>query len=108
MKESKSVELNNLQRQLSLVVSQKAALTNDLNVLENTLENVKNTEGRIYRIVGGLVIEYNREKILRELEDTVKALGDRIEFLNTQEKRLREKISELSSGGGSEKSKKAG
>ncbi len=108
MKESKSVELNNLQRQLSLVVSQKAALTNDLSILENTLESVKSTQGCVYRIVGGLVIEYDREKLLKELEDTVKALKDRIELLDTQEKRLREKISELSSGGNGEKSKKAG
>ena len=108
MKESKSVELNNLQRQLSMVLSQKTALNNDINILENTLENVKSAEGKVYRVVGGLVLEYDKEKLVKELEDAIKNLKDRLEILETQEKRLKEKISEMSSGGNSEKSSEAG
>ena len=95
--EKKIEELQILEKNLQGLLMQKQAVQVDLNETTNAADETKNAKSEIYRIVGGLMIRVEKEKITKEIDEKKKILGLRIDAIEKQEKLLDGKIEGLRS-----------
>ncbi|WP_297071503.1 prefoldin subunit beta [Thermococcus sp.] len=90
-------QLESYQQQLQLVIQQKQKVQLELNDAKKALEEIEKVEGEtvIYKTVGTLVVKTTKEKAIEELQEKVETLGIRLNALERQEKKLNEKLKEL-------------
>ena len=90
-------QLESYQGQLQLVIQQKQKVQLELNDAKKALEEIEKVEGEtvIYKTVGTLVVKTTKEKALEELKEKVETLEVRLNALERQEKKLNEKLKEL-------------
>ncbi|WP_297070546.1 prefoldin subunit beta [Thermococcus sp.] len=90
-------QLESYQGQLQLVIQQKQKVQLELNDAKKALEEIEKVEGEtvIYKTVGTLVVKTTKEKALEELKEKVETLEIRLNALERQEKKLNEKLKEL-------------
>ncbi len=80
--------LQRLDRQVQQVVQQRNAYEAQLDEVREALRLLRETSGRAYKIIANLLVEESRETLIRELEEQVKKLEQRMSLLNAQEERL--------------------
>ena len=96
--QDKLAQFQNLQNQLQMVSMQKQQL-----MLQNTdLDNAKKEmdgvgEEKVYRMVGPLLIETNKDDGLKYVADEHETADAKIKLLEKQEKKLTEKLNEMRS-----------
>ncbi len=90
-------QLESYQGQLQLVIQQKQKVQLELNDAKKALEEIEKVEREtvIYKTVGTLVVKTTKEKALEELKEKVETLEIRLNALERQEKKLNEKLKEL-------------
>jgi prefoldin beta subunit len=90
-------QLESYQQQLQLVIQQKQKLQIELNDTKKALEEIETVEDGtvIYKTVGTLVVKTTKEKAIEELKEKVETLGIRLNALERQEKKLNEKLKDL-------------
>jgi len=90
-------QLESYQQQLQLVIQQKQKVQLELTEAKKALEELENVEDGtvIYKTVGTLIVKTDKEKALAELKEKVETLEVRLNALERQEKKLNEKLKEL-------------
>ena len=94
--QDKLAQYQNLQNQIQMISIQKQQLMLAKTDLENAKKELETVaEGRIYRMVGPLLIETGKEacqKFVKEEQDTADA---KINILEKQEKKIVEKMNDM-------------
>ncbi len=86
------VYVQNLQN----VLLQKQAIQIQLEELKQTLEELsKYQKPRVYKSVGPVLIEEEKEKVIKDLEEQKEELEIKLKSLESQEKTLKKKVEEL-------------
>ncbi len=90
-------QLESYQAQLQLVIQQKQKVQADLNETKRALEEIKNLpeDAVIYKSVGSLIVKTEKDAAVRELSEKAETLEVRLNALERQEKKLNDKIKEL-------------
>lgn len=95
MKQEKIQRLQFLEQNLQSVVMQKQTFQMDFSENVLAIDEIGKTKDSVYKIIGQLMINSPRDKILKELEDKQKLLDMRIKSLEEQEKLMRKDIQEM-------------
>ncbi|WP_457751261.1 prefoldin subunit beta [Thermococcus sp.] len=95
--QSMLAQLESYQGQLQLVIQQKQKVQLELNEAKKALEELEKVEDgtTIYKTVGTLIVRTDKAKALEELKEKVETLEVRLNALERQEKKLNEKLKEL-------------
>ena len=93
--QQKIQEIQILDQNLQNILMQKQTFQLELNETVNAIEEVKNTEDTIYKILGQVMIKSEKEKVLKDLEEKKKLFELRLGALEKQEKLLGNKAREL-------------
>jgi len=93
--EQKIQELQFFEQNLQNIIYQKQAFELELSETQSALEELKNADGEVFKIVGQLMIKSNSQKIKEELDNKEKLIVIRIKSLEKQEKDFNEKVSVL-------------
>jgi chaperonin cofactor prefoldin len=96
------------QQELQQLTLQYVNLENQIKVLElrkreieKVLEQLQNYQGKVYRLIGGIIIEGDKEKILEEFKEEQEIINARLKVLKTQLEKIK-KILESAELEGSE------
>ncbi len=89
-------QLQQLQQQLQIVMNQRLQLDSALKETEMALEELQKKEDAVvYKTVGGILIQTNKDEMVKELEEKTETLKIRIKTLERQEEKLKERLMEL-------------
>lgn len=90
-------QLQQVQQQLQLVITQKAQLEALLEEAKQALSELQKVDDAtpIYKTVGSILVRESKDKILKELTEKTDSYDIRIKTLSRQEERLRERFAEL-------------
>ena len=84
------------QQQMQNVLMQKEALGMQTLELKRALEELeKSTEAEVYKIAGTVIIKAPRTDVKKELAEKKESLDAMVRTLETNEKRIKAKITEL-------------
>jgi prefoldin beta subunit len=91
------LRLQQLQRTLEVVVSQKTQLELEFSEIERALDELEKMgdEAAIYKSVGSLLVSSSRQKVIDELRERKEIVNTRVTVLARQEERTRKKLTEL-------------
>lgn len=92
---AKIEELRSLEMNLEQTIMQKQSVQVELNELTNAIEEVKNSDGEVYKILGGIMIKADKEDTLKDLMEKIKLAEMKVKSIEKQEKILETKTSEL-------------
>jgi len=90
-------QLQQLQQQLQMVVTQKAHLENSLKETESAIQEIEkiSDDTPIFKAVGTILVKTSKNEVLKELKEKRDTFEVRIKALERQEERLRERIQEM-------------
>lgn len=91
------LRLQQLQRTLEVVVSQKTQLELEFSEIERALGELEKMDDKatVYKSVGSLLVSSSRQKLIDELRDRKEIVNTRVTVLSRQEERTRKKLTEL-------------
>ncbi len=79
-------ELQILEQNLQNLIMQKQSVQIELNESLNALEELKISDDEVYKVLGGIMIKADKNKLLNELNEKKKILDLRISSIEKQEK----------------------
>jgi prefoldin beta subunit len=90
-------QLESYQQQLQLLIQQKQKVQLELNEAKKALEEIEKLpeDAVIYKTIGTLIVRTEKAKAIEELKEKVETLEVRLSALERQEKKLNEKLKEL-------------
>jgi len=88
-------ELQVLESHLQSFLAQKQGIQIELNEICNAIEELKNCDEEVYKIISGVMLKSTKEKLSNELEVKKKSLEMKINSLEKQEKLLDKNASDL-------------
>lgn len=91
------LRLQQLQRTMEVVVSQKTQLEFEFSDIERALGELEKMDDKaaVYKSVGSLLVSSSRQKVIDELRDRKEIVNTRVTVLARQEERTRKKLAEL-------------
>ena len=93
--QKKIQELQSHEQVLQNILMQKQTLQIELNETNNALTELSNYNGEVFKILGGIMIKSDSEKIKKELNEGKKNLDMHINALDKQEKDISSKAIKL-------------
>jgi len=84
-----------MQQQLQIVMLQKQQMQMQTDEIEHALEELNKASGAIYRIVGPIVIQSNKDELSKDLQTKREEMNSRLEILGKQEERLKKNLTDL-------------
>jgi prefoldin beta subunit len=82
-------------QQLQNMMAQKQALMVQIHEVEKALEHLENVnDEKIYKSIGPIIIESDKEKVKKELEESKEDADLKIKSLEDHEKKLKNKLQE--------------
>jgi len=81
-------ELQMIEQNLGSLSMQKQAFDFELSETEHALEELSESSGDVFKIVGQIMVKSDKDKLKLELEKKVKLLNLRIKSLDAQEKEI--------------------
>jgi len=90
-------QLQLIEQNLRSLVIQKQTFQSQLLEIENAMEELKDSKGETYKIVGTIMVASDKNKLSEDLESKKEVVELRIKNLENQEKKLREKTEEIQS-----------
>ncbi len=88
-------QLQVLEQSLQTTVAQKQNFQSQLLEIENALAEVQKSKEQVYRMVGPLMIAASASDVKKDLESRKEVLNLRLDNLNKQEKKLKERFESL-------------
>ena len=86
------LEYENLEKQLEVVLIQKHQLQLQQNEIKHATEGLKKAKGDIYRSVGSLMLQTNKEEAEKDLKERGELIDVKLNALSKQEAKLRESV----------------
>ena len=94
--QDKLAQFQTIQSQLQMIMAQKQQLILTVADIENAVKELgKSGGGKVYRMVGPLLVETTKEESEKDLSEGKETAETRIKVLEKQEKKLNEKFEEL-------------
>ncbi len=94
--QDKLAQFQNLQNQLQMVSLQRQQFVLGGSDIANAkAELEKQTEGKVYKMVGPLLIETSKDEGLKYLDDEAGSGEAKVKLLEKQEKKLAERLNEM-------------
>ncbi|MBD3388437.1 MAG: prefoldin subunit beta [Candidatus Altiarchaeales archaeon] len=94
--QDKLAQFQNLQNQVQLISMQKQQLMLQNTDIGNARKELEAFEkGKVYRLVGPILVETSKEDGLKNLSDESESADAKIKVLEKQEKKLVEKLNEM-------------
>ena len=86
-----------LRQTLFAILMQKQKLKQQYDEIENAINELEKTEPdkRIYKLVGNVMVEKDKESLINELKEKKEVLEIRLQSLEKQEQKLKEKLEKL-------------
>jgi prefoldin beta subunit len=81
-------ELQIMEQNLQNISMQKQAFTLELNELESSLEELKNSGDEVYKIVGQVMFKASRTNLEKESKEKKELISVRLKSIEEQEKTL--------------------
>ncbi len=88
-------ELQLLQQNLQAVVMEEQILRQNLVELEDAISELETSEGKVFKLIGEIFVEKNKEDLLNELNNKKELLEIKLESLEKQKKKLQENLEKL-------------
>ncbi|MBS3085737.1 prefoldin subunit [Candidatus Pacearchaeota archaeon] len=88
-------ELQMLEQSIQNLFLQKQVFQLELNETQKALEEIKDSRGDIFKIIGQLMIKTDGEKVEKELEGREKMLDLKLKSLEKQEKTIVERADDV-------------
>lgn len=93
--QQKIQELQITEQNLQSIMSQKQNLQVEIQEVENALSEVKKTSGDIYKLVSQIMVKSEKEKVSKDLEESLSLKKLRLDSLEKQFTILENKSKEL-------------
>lgn len=94
--QDKVMQFQSLQQQLQVIVAQKQQFIMRAKDTDNALKDLEGMkEGKVYKVSGPLMMETSIEKSKKDLAEEKETAEARIKILESQEKKLTEKLKGL-------------
>lgn len=90
-------EIQMIEQSLHSIGMQKQAFDFELSESEHAIEELSNSKGDVFKIIGSVMIKSDKESVKSEIEKKVKLLNLRIKALDNQEKELSKRADNLRS-----------
>lgn len=88
-------QLQLMQQQLQILVSQKQVFQQRSNEIEDTLAELEKAKDPVYKLVGEALIQKDKKELKEDLKKEKEKTDIRIKSVETQENRIRDKAKEL-------------
>lgn len=88
-------EIQFLEHNLQNILFQKQAFQLELSESREALKELENSEGEVFKIIGQLMIKYEKSKIKEEVLNKIKILELRVKTLEKQESSFSERLEKL-------------
>ncbi|MEK6918988.1 MAG: prefoldin subunit beta [Nanoarchaeota archaeon] len=88
-------EIQMLEQNLHSISMQKQAFDFELSESEHALEELENSDGEVFKIIGSVMIKSDKDSIKTEIEKKVKLLNLRLKAMDSQEKQLSERAEKI-------------
>ena len=95
--EEKIQELQLIEQNFQTLLLQKQKFQTQLLEIDNALNELKTAKREVYKIIGTIMVESDREKLLEDLNSQKEILELRIKNIEKQENLIKEKESKLQS-----------
>jgi prefoldin beta subunit len=92
---NKIQDLQLIEQNLQQFLMQKQSFQLELNESVNAIEELKISDNEVYKILSGIMIKSEKQKIISDLEEKKKILEIRINSLEKQEKLVSDKAESL-------------
>jgi len=89
--EQKIFQLQLLEQNMQQIAMQKQTFQAKLLEVNNALEEIKNTEDKIYKVVGNIMVLAKKDDTEKDLKSKKEILDVRFKNLESQEKKIKEK-----------------
>ena len=83
------IEYENMEKQLEVLLIQKHQLQIQSNEIKHALEELKKSQGSVYRSIGSIMIHTNREAAEADLEERDELIEVKLNAITKQEEKLR-------------------
>ncbi len=95
--QQKLEQLKIVEQSLQTILAQKQAIQSQLEEINNAIQELEKLEEnkKVYKLIGNLLLEVDKNKVLQELKERKEILEIRLQSLNKQEEKLREKLQKL-------------
>jgi prefoldin beta subunit len=93
--EEKVRQLQMFEQNMHSVITQKQNFQSQLLEIENALNELKIAEGKIYKIVGTIMIDSTKDSLEKDLDERKEVLDLRLKSLKKQEGDLKERADKL-------------
>ena len=94
--QDKLAKFQGLQNQIQMIMAQKQQLAMQSNDIENALKELKEQEGKLYKLAGPIMVEANKETTEKELTSEKEKLDSNLLIYEKHEKKLTEQLKKLS------------
>lgn len=93
--ENKILELQMLEQTAQNILMQKQTFQTQILEIDNALKELKQTKEKPYKIIGTVMIQTNKEKLEKDLNEKKQTFTLRIKTLEKQEAQLKKNSEEL-------------
>lgn len=95
--ENKIAQLQLLDQNLQQILMQKQQYQSQIIEIDNSLEELEKSKGNVYKIVGAIMVNGDKEELKKELLSKKELVELRIKSFEKQENQIKEKIDALQS-----------
>jgi len=74
---------------------QRQTFQNQILEIENALKELENAKGKSYKILGGIMIESNKDDLVKDLKEKKDVLDLRLKTIKKQEDTLKNKAQDI-------------
>ena len=93
--EEKIRQLQLFEQNMHSILSQKQTFQSQIVEIENALKELESSEGKVYKIVGSIMIDSTKEKLKKDLGERKDVLDLRLKSVKKQEDGLKERAEKL-------------
>jgi prefoldin beta subunit len=93
--ESKIQELTFIEQNLQNLLFEKQASNIELSEVESAFTQLNNSKDEVFKLLGNILVRYDKSKMFEELEEKKKILELRLNSLEKQEELLSKKLVDL-------------
>ncbi|MDP3917118.1 MAG: prefoldin subunit beta [Nanoarchaeota archaeon] len=88
-------QLQGIEQNLRGIEMQKQNMQMQLLESENSIKELKDYSGKPFRIIGPVMIESNKDELVKDLGDKIELLKIRLESMEKQEKSFRQQFEDI-------------
>lgn len=91
----KMQELQVLQQNLQALIMEEQLIRQNIIEIEDAIHELETSEGKTFKLVGEVFVEKNKEDLLNELNSKKEILEIKLESINKQKEKIKERLLKL-------------